>query len=574
MQLIQMFNKSTVRSVLFSTALMLTMAFNCAILQAQDFVRIKNRWKKDGVTEYCIHIQNQDVDAGKTEPGWWSAQWVFESVNGTNYYRIKCRWQKDGANDFYLHNQNGKIEASAIQANSWSSMWELEKVDATYYRIKNRWKPDQYLNTQEPILSVGPIQPGWFSAMWELEGFNGGATSSNANANNTNPDNSNPGGTQTPGIQYATGSILSSPENLSYVKKSSQVNMVAVGSNLNNAPAYFTLDMPPIGQQGKEGSCAAWSAGYALKSFEMKKSRGIPYVFPGTNVTNIAAVASPEYLFNRINGDNSNCVSGAPFVGSWPDRGALDVLKSEGIVSWLEDPYSDKNGCGNVPNEKEPVSPNAAQNKILNYTQIKDLSTFSLKSLLLDQHPILIAVYVSDEFMNAGSNFIWRSGEGGPKRGHGMVIIGYDDTKKAYRLQNSWGNTWGDNGYGWLDYEFAKTAIKEAYVTYAENLNQFDITSPGYITVYSEAGYVAWCKLSYTLPSGERKVIEENLSLFFAFKKLIPPGSTDITLEVGGYGVIDPLNIKQNWQNSNVQACYKIWGTFIDTAYGVIDCAY
>lgn len=573
MQLIQLFNKSTVGSVLFSAALVLIMVFNCTAVQAQDFVRIKNRWKKDGTTEYCVHIQNQDVDAGKTEPGWWSAQWVLEEVSGTNFYRIKCRWKKDGSNDFYLHNQNGKIEAGPIHPEAWSAMWELEKVDATYFRIKNRWKSDQYLNAEGPALAVGPIQPGWYSAMWELEGFKGSPNSTtkwnNLNANDANQNNTRPSVAK---LEF--GAIPTSPEATAYVKKITNVNAAAVSSNLNNAPAYFTLDMPPIGQQGNEGSCVAWACGYALKSFEMKKSKGVSYTNPGTNVLNTAAVASPEYLFNRINVDNGNCASGAYLVADWPDRGAFNVLKTEGIVTWQEVPYLDNNGCGSVPNDKETASPNAAENRIINYTRIYDLTTTSLKTLLLDQHPIVFMVYVSDEFMSSGPNFVWRSGEGSSKQAHAMTIIGYDDTKRAYRIQNSWGADWGDKGYAWLDYDFAKTVIREAYVSYAQNLNQFDINSPAYVTVYSEAGYVAWCKLSYTLPGGERKVIEENLSLFFVFKKLIPPGATDITLEVGGYGVLDPLNIKQNWQNSNVQACYKIWGTIFDTQYGVVDCAY
>jgi hypothetical protein len=36
--------------------------------------------------------------------------------------------------------------------------------------------------------------------------------------------------------------------------------------------------------------------------------------------------------------------------------------------------------------------------------------------------------------------------------GHAMVITGYDDTRSAYRVLNSWGSDWGDYGYLWWDY--------------------------------------------------------------------------------------------------------------------------
>jgi C1A family cysteine protease len=54
-----------------------------------------------------------------------------------------------------------------------------------------------------------------------------------------------------------------------------------------------------------------------------------------------------------------------------------------------------------------------------------------------------------------------------------MVLVGYDDDRKAFRVQNSWGTGWGDQGRVWLAYDtFYHTGpdggdANEAYIIYA-----------------------------------------------------------------------------------------------------------
>ncbi|ASC69160.1 uncharacterized protein XM38_000860 [Halomicronema hongdechloris C2206] len=39
-------------------------------------------------------------------------------------------------------------------------------------------------------------------------------------------------------------------------------------------------------------------------------------------------------------------------------------------------------------------------------------------------------------------------------RGHAVMAVGYDDAREAFLIQNSWGTEWGNQGYGWLAYDY------------------------------------------------------------------------------------------------------------------------
>ena len=58
--------------------------------------------------------------------------------------------------------------------------------------------------------------------------------------------------------------------------------------------------------------------------------------------------------------------------------------------------------------------------------------------------------------------------------GHAVLIVGYDDEKDAFKIVNSWGSDWGDEGYGWVSYDFFlpsdhldfQPGIEEFFVTF------------------------------------------------------------------------------------------------------------
>ncbi len=45
--------------------------------------------------------------------------------------------------------------------------------------------------------------------------------------------------------------------------------------------------------------------------------------------------------------------------------------------------------------------------------------------------------------------------------GHALVVVGYDDNRSLVIVQNSWGSSWGDSGFGYLPYAF----VSNPYLT-------------------------------------------------------------------------------------------------------------
>src|SRR5262249_17255611 len=50
------------------------------------------------------------------------------------------------------------------------------------------------------------------------------------------------------------------------------------------------------------------------------------------------------------------------------------------------------------------------------------------------------------------------------KTNHAIIIIGWDDTQHAWLIKNSWGKRWGNQGFGWIDYNSNSIGSGAAWV--------------------------------------------------------------------------------------------------------------
>ncbi len=77
--------------------------------------------------------------------------------------------------------------------------------------------------------------------------------------------------------------------------------------------------------------------------------------------------------------------------------------------------------------------------------------TLAIKSAIMNYGAVGAGIACDDAFQNIQPGTVF-SGSGATAIDHDIILIGWDDTKKAWLLRNSWGPQWGDQGYCWIAY--------------------------------------------------------------------------------------------------------------------------
>lgn len=91
----------------------------------------------------------------------------------------------------------------------------------------------------------------------------------------------------------------------------------------------------------------------------------------------------------------------------------------------------------------------------------------AIKEALCVHGPIVAAMFSTDAFVRYKSGVFNEFPElsGDSDVNHDVLIIGWDDSKQAWLIENSWGpDWWGDKGFGWIRYQTNNIGFGAAWI--------------------------------------------------------------------------------------------------------------
>ena len=151
-------------------------------------------------------------------------------------------------------------------------------------------------------------------------------------------------------------------------------------------------------------------------------------------------------------------------IDPWPNsegtsiRCAMKVLAKIGVPCENAWPYDDK-----VYGEpKKWAKLVALWSLIHSYWRVKNLKELRVA---LVKGPVVIGIGCYEEIFDVGKDGVVRN-PANPNYcygGHAICVVGYDNKKKRFKFKNSWGKSWGQNGYGYLSYNYIRKYMWDAW---------------------------------------------------------------------------------------------------------------
>jgi hypothetical protein len=195
--------------------------------------------------------------------------------------------------------------------------------------------------------------------------------------------------------------------------------------------ATFEAKHTPIRNQGQCGSCYSFGASATYESYQLV-TQGETYDL------------SEQWFMMKAKaiGPYGGC-------SGWYLDTSMNLLKDHGVTAESCCPYkASESAC---PSTCQPTY------KIKGWASTTDLNT--IKAAIKQYGLVYVGFAVYNDFMSY-SGGIYKYTTGSLRGYHAVAIVGYDDNNSCFKVKNSWGTGWGEQGYFRIGYDQMNNAVK------------------------------------------------------------------------------------------------------------------
>lgn len=227
----------------------------------------------------------------------------------------------------------------------------------------------------------------------------------------------------------------------------------------------YTSQMSPVKNQGKAGTCVGMAV-TAVKEWQEQQEQ-LAEIQEGKKYKRKQKYydLSEQWAYYK-----------AKEIDPWPNeegtsiRFALKQICNLGIPPEKAWPYND----AMKGNPKPWATLIARWGKGKSYYRIKDLSELTIA--IHDHGPVVIGITCFAGIFNAPNGIVpLPSQYDQPQGGHALAAVGYNTNSQYVKIKNSWSTAWGDNGYGYLPFEYINKYMDDAWVLIDQHVSKEEL---------------------------------------------------------------------------------------------------
>ena len=249
-------------------------------------------------------------------------------------------------------------------------------------------------------------------------------------------------------------------------------------SNDSEIPTSYSLEQYAVVAKQNGQSCTGFAISGAM-TIMYNKINGIDRY-----TQKLINRFDPFFIYSSIKDlEDVSCVSGDGCGCPTYIYQGLDIVENYGCKKWYLTPDI---SCSSVLSTSilRDMSEWTGIYKIDSYSELLDYSKDDngdwfmepididrLKFALSLDLPIIAGIDVGNEFSNVKSPNTSYAAEEESVGGHAITIVGYNDYHKggSFRILNSYGRDWGEDGFFWMSYKDFKKSASSSYVIFVDD---------------------------------------------------------------------------------------------------------